>query len=79
MLDVELSLESLFDTWRGADDREQNAMRRAQQLTTSDSSNRSDDALHQAERELEAAKAERMRLEELYWEEYRLQKLPGYT
>lgn len=79
MLDAELSLETLLDTWHGAEEREQHAMRRAQQVAASASSNRSDDALYQAEQELEAAKAERMRLEELYWEEYRLQQMPGYT
>lgn len=80
MLDSKPALESLYDAWRDAQEREENAMRRAQQPGTSAATQQpSDGLLHEAERELAQAKDERMRLEELYWEERRLQEMPGYT
>ncbi|MGW8374934.1 hypothetical protein [Streptomyces sp. ODS28] len=76
MLDSRPTLESLLHAWHDAREREQEAMRRAQESAGSEGA---DDALTAAEREAEEAKAERMRLEELYWEEFRLQQMPGYT
>lgn len=80
MLDSKPSLDSLLAKCHDALESEQNAMRRVEELETSEPADRRpDDALFTAEHELAHARDERLRLDELYWEERRLSELPGYT